>query len=262
MSGKKIKILLVEDEALNYLDIKQFLEGEGFAVLSLPGKIIIDNYKDALLVCDNEIPHLAILDIQIKGEKDGLDIAAYIRKNYYSPVIILSGFDTDENLRRAAIIGIDGFAVKMEKPYNLKQLHASIRLLLPQADAAAKKREESIFISVKEFSDKNSSDDAFSLRRIVLNELMFVKTIAGNKNSVVLEMKNKQKYVSHKSLKDFGEELPVNFLRFSGDKIINTNFLDGKGRSPWVYFIGKERFEIADAYRTPELAAVLNKLNL
>ena len=262
MSGQKIKILLVEDEALNYLDIKQFLEDEGFGVLALPGKIIIDNYHDALLLCNNEIPHIAILDIQIKGEKDGLDIAAYIRKNYYSPVIILSGFDTDENLRRAAIIGIDGFAVKMEKPYNLKQLNANIRLLLPLADAAAKKREESIFISVKEFNDKNSTDDAFSLRRIVLNELMFVKTIPGIKNSVFLEMKNNQKYVSHKSLKDFSDELPVNFLRFSGDKIINTIFLDGKGRSSWVYFIGKERFEIADAYRTDELTSILNKLNL
>lgn len=262
MSGGKIKILLVEDEALNYLDIKQFLEDEGFAVLNMSGKMLIDNYEDALLVCENEIPHLAILDIQIKGEKDGLDIATYIRENYYSPVIILSSFDTDENLRRAAIIGIDGFAVKMEKPYNLKQLNAIIRLLLPLAEAAAKRREENIFLSVKEYSDKQTGNDSFSLKRFKLDELMFIKTIPGNKNNILLELKNGQKYLSHKSLKDFSHELPVNFIRFAGDKIINAKFIDGKGKSPWVYYIGKERFEIAEAYRTDDLKAILNKLQL
>ena len=262
MRGRKIKFLLVEDEALNYLDIKQFLEDEGFAVLSLPGKVLIDNYEDALTVCENEIPHIAILDIQIKGEKDGLDIATYIRENYYSPVIMLSGFDTEENLRRAAIIGIDGFAVKMEKPYNLKQLNAIIKLLLPLAEVAAKRREESIFLSVRAYQEKNSGEDSFSLKRIVLDELIFVNTIAGNKNNVLLHLKSDQKYVSHKSLKDFSKELPISFIRFSGDKIINAKFIDGKGKSAWVYYIGKERFEIADAYRTDELKIILNKLHL
>lgn len=262
MSGGKIKFLLVEDEALNYLDIKQFLEDEGYGVLGLPGKILIDNYDDALLVCENEIPHIAILDIQIKGDKDGLDIATYIRENYYSPVIILSSFDTDENLRRAAIIGIDGFAVKMEKPYNLKQLRAIIRLLLPLAEAAAKKREESIFLSVKEYNEKETGEDSFKLKRIMLDELAFIKTVPGHKNNVLLQLKNDKKYLSHTSLKDIGKELPVNFIRFSGDKIINTKFIDGKGKSAWVYYIGKERFEIADAFRTDELRAILHKLHL
>ena len=263
MRGGKIKILLVEDEALNYLDIKQFLEEEGFGVLTLPGKMLIDNYNDALLVCEHEIPHIAILDIQIKGDKDGLDIATYIRENYYSPVIILSGFDTSENLRRAAIIGIDGFTVKMEKPYNLKQLNANIRLLLPLADAAAKKREESVFLKVKEYYQKQTGDESFSLKRIKLDDLVFIKTIPGDKNNVLLELKDARKYVSHKSLTYFVAELPFNFIRFTGEKIINTKFIDGKSKkSPWVYYIGQQRFEIAEVYRTDEMKAILNRLHL
>lgn len=262
MIGEKIKFLLVEDEASNFLDIKQFLEDEGYGVLNLPGKMLVDNYDDALLVCEKEIPHIAILDIQIKGNKDGLDIATYVRENYYSPVIILSGFDTDENLRRAALIGIDGFAVKMEKPYNLKQLKVIIRLLLPLAETAAKRRQENIFLSVKEFTDKQSADAAFTLKRIKLDELVFIKTIPGHKNSLLLELKNAQKFITHTSLKDFSSKLPANFIRFSGDKIINVKFLDGKGKSSWVFYIGQHRFEIADAYRTDGLKALLNKLQL
>jgi len=262
MSGEKIKILLVEDEALNYLDVKQFLEDEGFKILSLPDKMLIDNYDDAIAMCENEIPHIAILDIQIRGEKDGLDIAAYIRENYYSPVIILSSYATSENIRRASLLGVDGFTKKIEKPYNLEQLRITLGLLLPLAEAAAKRREESIFLYVKGFNEKGEADDSFSMKRIFLNELVFIKTMPGNKNHVFLEMKNAQKYVSHKSLKDFSDELPINFVRFTGDRIINTNFLDGKGRSQWVYFRGKERFEIADIYRTEELKAILNKLQL
>jgi DNA-binding response OmpR family regulator len=283
MSGGKIKFLLVEDEALNYLDIKQFLEDEGFGVLNLPGKMLIDNYSDALLVCENEIPHIAILDIQIKGEKDGLDIATYIRENYYSPVIILSGFDTDENLRRAAIIGIDGFAVKMEKPYNLKQLRAIIRLLLPLAQAAAKRRQEVIFLSVKDYSKSAGAEEIFILKRIVFDEIIFLKTIPGNKNSVLLELKNDKeenlgeadkktrekfaeenykKYITHRSLKEITKALPENFIRFSSDRIINIKFIDGKGKSSWVYYINKKRFEIAETYRTGEVKVILNKYSL
>ncbi|MBL7701508.1 MAG: response regulator [Ferruginibacter sp.] len=263
MNGEKIKVLLVEDEALNYVDIQQFLQDEGFKVLSLPGKIIIDNYDDAVAVCENEIPHIAILDIQIKGEKDGLDIAAYIRENYYSPVIILSSHATSENIRRAALLSVDGFTKKIEKPYNLEQLRVTLNLLLSLAVSAAKRREENIFLSVKGFSEQGEADASFGLKRLALNELLFVKTLPDNKNYVLLEMNNAQKYVCHKSLKDLADLLPLNFIRFTGNRIINTDFIDRKSnKSQWVYFIGNNRFEIADIYRTDELKTILKKLKL
>jgi hypothetical protein len=150
----------------------------------------------------------------------------------------------------------------MEKPYNLKQLRAIIRLLLPLAVAAAKKREESIFLSMKEYNEKETGEDSFNLKRVMLDELTLIKTVPGNKNNVLLQLKNDKRYLSHTSLKDIGKVLPRHFIRFSGDKIINAKLIDGKGKSAWVYYIGKERFEIADVYRTDELRATLHKLHL
>ena len=51
METEKIKILLVEDDAINYSRVKTFLEKEGYEVLQQPDIPIIDNYQDAVAVC-------------------------------------------------------------------------------------------------------------------------------------------------------------------------------------------------------------------
>lgn len=259
MNGEKIKILFVEDDALNFMSVRNFLEDEGYSVMQVPGKVMIDNYADAVAACENEIPHLAILDIEIKGKKDGLDIAAYIRDNFYSPVIILSGKETEAYLRRARIIGVDGYTVKVEKPHDLKQLHITIRLLLPFIEDAAKKREVSAFLHVKDFAEKKTGDEFYIKRRIAWAALKIVTTDKAPKNSIVLEMDNGHKYIHRSSLTEFCDILPGYFIRVSNYETVNAGFFDGKGKVAWVYFIGNKKYEIATAYRTDKMEAILKK---
>lgn len=259
MKGEKIKILLVEDDALNYLDVQNFLEDEGYSVITFTGKEMIDNYNDAVAACEEEIPHLAILDIAIKGKKDGLDIAAYIRENFYSPVIILSGKETEAYLRRASIIGVDGYTAKVEKPHDLKQLHITIRMLLPFIENAAKKREASAFLHVKDFTEKKTGDEFYIKKRFAWADLKIVTTDRAPKNSIVLEMDYDHKYIHRSSLTEFCDMLPNHFIRVSNYETVNVVFFDGKGKADWVYFIGNKKYEIAAAYRTDKTAAILKK---
>jgi two-component system, LytTR family, response regulator LytT len=261
MSGEKMNILLVEDDALNYLDVRDFLEDEGYNVMAIPGKEIIDNYDDAVAACETKIPHMAILDIEIKGKKDGLDIAKYIRDNFYAPVIILSGKNTDAYLHRAGSIGVNGYTAKVGKPYDLKQLHINIRMLLPQAEDAARLREESAFLHVKDFNENKTGEEFYIKRRIAWAALKLITTDRAPKNSVTLEMNDGHKYIYRASLTEFLELLPAFFVRINNFEVVNARFFDGKGKVDWVYFIGNKKYEIAPAYRTEKAVLLLNKLS-
>ena len=46
----------------------------------------------ALDMLINRSPDLVLLDIAIKGDKDGIDIAAIIREKYHLPFIFLTSF--------------------------------------------------------------------------------------------------------------------------------------------------------------------------
>jgi DNA-binding response OmpR family regulator len=199
------------------------------------------------------------LDIEIKGKKDGLDIAAYIRENFYSPVIILSGKDTDSYLRRASFIGVDGYTIKAEKPYDLKQLRVNIRMLLPLGEQAAKRRQESAFLHVKEFTTAKTADDFFVKRRIEWAALKLATTEKAPRNCTLLQMANGTIYVYRSSLAEMYDLLPDFFIRVNNYEIVNTLFFDGEGKVDWVYFIGSKRYEIAPAYRTTQKQLLLKR---
>lgn len=260
MDAAKMKILLVEDDALNYLDIMGFLEAEGYEVLSLPQKVMIDNYEDAVAVCEKDIPHLAILDIEIKGKKDGLDIAAYIRENFYSPVIILSGKESNTYLSRARAAGVDVYNAKVDKPSDLRQLNITLQLLMPLAENAARRRETSVFLHVKYMAEKKTGEDIYIRKRIDWMELQLVTTEKAPKNNVVLQMADSRKFIYRSSLTDMTALLPDYFIQINNFEIVNANFFDGKGKIPWVYFIGLKKYEISGIFRTEAAAARLKRV--
>jgi len=87
------RVLLVEDDEIWIMMIRKILEQEGFT-LSKPAK----SYREALDRFEEFDPSLAILDIEILGEKTGIDVAGRIRNFSDVPIIFFSS----ANLRREA----------------------------------------------------------------------------------------------------------------------------------------------------------------
>lgn len=259
----KIKILLVEDEAYSYMHVQNILEAEGYEVLAYPGKPFIDNYEDAVAVTQTDIPHIAILDIDLgKNKKDGIEIGQFIRDTYYSPVIFLSAHNNDENLRRSGMMRADGFVVKLGKPLELQQLKADIKRLLPLAEIADQIRKEGASFYVKELKGSKDTGMGFRRTRILWTELSFVRTTTMVKNSVVIYLSNGREFLYHTSLTECQAELPPHFLRFSGQEIINAKLFTSQGKSDWVYYIDDKRYEVSEAYRTEKTLAILKGLFL
>ena len=252
MSQEATKILLVEDDYTLYNSIRNFFTGKGFIILRHPKKLFIDNYDDAVLVCKN-IPHIAILDIEINGKKNGFDIAKYVKDNFYSPIIFFTGNNTDLNRAQARKLAAGGFVKKTVKPYDEDQLYEDVQRLMPYALLANRMRTESIQLNLQEKVGRE-----FVMRKIEWKKLVNIKT--QGKNYVTLYLENGKTYQCHSSLKEMEKLLPPWFLKIDSGTIINSRFIELGGNAPWEFIFNHQLMKISPTYRTDRAALVIEEV--
>ena len=116
------KILIVEDEPLIAEDIAAVLERNGFAVSA-----IVYNQADALQELDTNLPGMALLDINLNGGMEGIEIATTINKLYNIPFIFITSYSDRITLDLAKHTKPSGYIVK---PFNEAGLHSAIEIAL------------------------------------------------------------------------------------------------------------------------------------
>jgi CheY-like chemotaxis protein len=119
---EKINILVVEDENILALGLKKKLENLGYAVTGMA-----DSGDETFRQIEANLPDLILMDIVIKGEMDGIETAAKLKKSYSIPVIYLTAYADDEILKRAARTEPYGYILK---PYKEKELKANIEMAI------------------------------------------------------------------------------------------------------------------------------------
>jgi two-component system, OmpR family, phosphate regulon response regulator OmpR len=114
------RVLIVDDDLKLQKLLKEYLEGNGFSVWTLP-----DGFR-VLETIRAEAPDIIILDIMLPG-KDGLEVLKDIRRDHALPVIMLTakGEDTDR------IVGLElGADDYLPKPFNPRELLARMKAVL------------------------------------------------------------------------------------------------------------------------------------
>lgn len=118
----KMSVLIVEDEGIVALGLENMLQLEGYEVTG-----IADNGKEALEIIKKETVDLVLLDIQIKGEWDGVETARQLSTVRNIPFIYLTAFSDEETVERAR----ETFpAAYLTKPYQARSLMIAIDLAL------------------------------------------------------------------------------------------------------------------------------------
>jgi DNA-binding NarL/FixJ family response regulator len=118
----KHKILIVEDEPAIAENISLYLDNNDFEVSA-----IVYDSDDAFAELKNNTPDAAILDINLEGDKDGIDIAAYINKQHQIPFLFLTSYSDKGTLDRAKAVKPSGYIVK---PFNERTLLASLEIAI------------------------------------------------------------------------------------------------------------------------------------
>ncbi len=150
---KAKQIVVVEDERIVAMDIKNTLEGLGYEVLSIMtrGEEIVDRAAELM-------PDLILMDIMLEGDMDGVDAARIVKDRIDIPVIFLSAYSDEVTIQRAKISEPYGYVLK---PFNGKDLHTAIEMALykHQMESKLKKFERWLATTLKSIGDAVISTD-------------------------------------------------------------------------------------------------------
>jgi len=132
------KCLIVEDEPIVASDLKCRLEKAEYAVAG-----IADDMPHAIQLLETEKPDLVFMDVNINGEKDGIETARVIRQKYDLPVIFVTSHMDAETIQRAASTGPFGYIVK---PYATVNLRAQTEIALSKHQAEQRLRKSEAWL--------------------------------------------------------------------------------------------------------------------
>jgi DNA-binding response OmpR family regulator len=126
MENKIIKILIIEDESMTALHLKQIINSAQYEVVR-----IVNCAADALDYLEQHHVDLALADINIHGDKTGLDVAEEIQSQYAMPIIFITAQQDDASLRQASRIEHSGYIVK---PFSSDDVLTTVKLAVLKYD--------------------------------------------------------------------------------------------------------------------------------
>lgn len=116
------QILVVEDEGIVALDIQSMLEDLGYQV-----PITVASGEEAIEEAAKSRPDLALMDINLEGEIDGIGAAEQLRDRFNIPVVYLTAYSDENTLQRAKLTTPFGYLVK---PLEARSLKTTIEMAI------------------------------------------------------------------------------------------------------------------------------------
>lgn len=117
-----INILIVEDESLIALELATELEKDGYGIAG-----IADTAEEARAVFDREAVDLVLMDIHIRGGRDGVDAAKDLLGIRPVPIVYLSALTDTQTISRVKTTCPATF---LTKPYSMSNVRIAIELAL------------------------------------------------------------------------------------------------------------------------------------
>lgn len=114
--------MIIEDEVIVALDIEDRLKKLGYEVAA-----IRHNSEKALAYLEIHAPDLILCDINIKGNKDGIDIAQFVNEKMTVPLVFVTALSDRATLERAKKTLPYGYVVK---PFTDADLLSAIEMSL------------------------------------------------------------------------------------------------------------------------------------
>jgi signal transduction histidine kinase len=123
-SPPRANILIVEDEPIIAMDIRQQLIASGYTVAGLA-----DRAETALEMVALAQPDLVLMDINLHGEPAGIAAAAQIRETFHLPTVFLTSYSEQHIFEQANATNPFGYLIK---PFQPQVMKAAIEIALKQ----------------------------------------------------------------------------------------------------------------------------------
>jgi two-component system cell cycle sensor histidine kinase/response regulator CckA len=119
---QKPSILVVEDERIIAKDLQQTLNGMGYDAFA-----IASSADEAFAAVSERCPDIVLMDIRIKGPRDGIQTAEILKTRFDLPIIYLSAHADETTIARARLTEPHGYLLK---PVKSAELRTSIEVSL------------------------------------------------------------------------------------------------------------------------------------
>jgi PAS domain S-box-containing protein len=139
------RILIVEDEVIIAMEIKNSIKNLGYKVTS-----VVNTGDKAIQKAKDEEPDLILMDIRLKGDMDGIEAASQIQASLNTPIIFLTAFAEEAKLERAKLILPFGYLLKPVQDRELK-VTIEMALYVSKVDVKRKQAEMKLVASEKRF---------------------------------------------------------------------------------------------------------------
>ena len=106
MKSKKLRILLVDDESIIRLDLREMLKEQGHEIVGEGS-----NGQEAIELAEKLNPDLIVMDIKMPV-MDGLEAVKRINAERTIPIIMLTAYSQPELVQQATELGVYGYLVK------------------------------------------------------------------------------------------------------------------------------------------------------
>lgn len=114
----KPRALIVEDEILIAEELKERLCLLGFSIIAA-----VDTGEEGIAIATRERPDLVLMDIRLKGEKDGVQATEEIHQQVDVPIVYLTAYSDRLTIDRVRRSEYDGFVLK---PFRAGELQSTI----------------------------------------------------------------------------------------------------------------------------------------
>lgn len=211
--GKAYKILIVEDEMIIAANISMQLKNLGYQVTA-----IIPRGEEVLPSIENNLPDVILMDINLKGDLDGIDVVHAIQKKYTIPVIYLTANADEMSFNRAKQTNPYAF---ISKPFKKIDLQYALELTVQRM----KEEEEIAPIENDTFvlSDSIFIRSSDKMVKVIIKNVLYIEA---ERNYCKIHCKEKELLIVS-TLKELDEKLPnKNFMRIHRSFIVNIAHID------------------------------------
>jgi two-component SAPR family response regulator len=117
-----VSILVVEDESIVAMDIRNCLAGHGYHVMGC-----VPSGEEAIAVVAQRRPDLVLMDIRLQGEMSGLDAARRLLDLFQVPSLFLTSYVDREILAQVKGLNAVGYVLK---PFEERELGVAVEMAL------------------------------------------------------------------------------------------------------------------------------------
>lgn len=215
--NKNNTILIVEDEMIIAANISLQLTHLGYDVIG-----IIPRAEEVLPKIRQNIPDIILIDINLKGDLDGIEVVELIQKEFEIPIIYLTANTDESHFNRAKDTNPFAF---VSKPFKKLDLQRAIELTLIriQKEEVSSKLLDLVTEEPFVLSDCIFVRSHNKMVKVCINNILYIEA---ERNYCKIHCKDKE-HLLVMTLKDIEEKLKSNtLLRIHRSFIVNLSHID------------------------------------